>query len=63
MIYLHLPAGHRFSPGYSTGLACGRAGDPLVLRGLQEVIERDAVIGAWFGRYRVAEYHANVVLE
>ena len=51
LVYLHQPAGHRFAPGLSTGLACGRTGDPILLRGLQEVIERDAVVGAWWGRY------------
>ncbi len=47
---------HRFCPGLSTGLAAGRTGDPLVLRGLQEVIERDAVVGAWWGRYALEEF-------
>jgi ribosomal protein S12 methylthiotransferase accessory factor YcaO len=41
----------RFLPGLSTGLSCGRQGDPVLLRGLQEVIERDALVGAWWGRY------------
>jgi ribosomal protein S12 methylthiotransferase accessory factor len=62
LVYLHLPAGHRFCPGVSTGLACGRVGDPVVLRGLQEVIERDAVIGAWWRLYALEEYAASAVL-
>jgi thiazole/oxazole-forming peptide maturase SagD family component len=47
--------GHRFCPATSTGLAAGKAGQPLVLRALQEVIERDALLGAWWGRYPVEE--------
>lgn len=54
---------HRICPGLSTGLACGRAGDPMVLRGLQEVIERDAVVGAWWGRYELVEYPIADILD
>ncbi|HZZ80937.1 MAG TPA: YcaO-like family protein [Gemmataceae bacterium] len=56
LAFLHLPAGHRVCPGYSTGLAAGRIGEPVLLRGLQEVIERDAVMGAWWRRYSIEEY-------
>ncbi len=56
LAYLHQPAGHHFCPGYSTGLACGRTGHPMLLRGLQEVIERDAVVGGWWGRYPLEEH-------
>jgi ribosomal protein S12 methylthiotransferase accessory factor len=62
MVYLHIPQGHRFCPGLSTGLACGRTGDPMLLRGLQEVIERDAVVGAWWGRYALEEHPVIDVL-
>jgi ribosomal protein S12 methylthiotransferase accessory factor len=55
LAYLDMPGGHRLAPGYSTGLAAGRSGDPLLLRGLQEVIERDAVVGALWGRYAIHE--------
>ncbi len=41
--------GHGVAPKISTGLAAGRAGDPVVLRALQEVIERDALVRAWWG--------------
>jgi ribosomal protein S12 methylthiotransferase accessory factor len=51
-------AGHQICPGISTGLACGRSGDSILLRGLQEVIERDAVVGAWWGRYALEEHPA-----
>ncbi len=53
MIYLYARAGtgHTIGPGISTGLGCGRLGQPVLLRGVQEVIERDAVVGAWWGRY------------
>jgi thiazole/oxazole-forming peptide maturase SagD family component len=47
---------HRFCPVTSTGLAAGRAGQSVVLRALQEVIERDALLGAWWGRYPVTEF-------
>jgi hypothetical protein len=42
-------------PTVSTGLSCGRAGQPVLLRGLQEVIERDALVGAWWGVYALEE--------
>jgi ribosomal protein S12 methylthiotransferase accessory factor len=45
-----------FGPVISTGLSCGRVGDPVLLRGLQEVIERDALVGAWWRCYPLAEY-------
>src|SRR5262249_8359167 len=51
----------RLLPGLSTGLACGRPADPVLLRGLQEVIERDALVGAWWGRYPLAEYDVEEV--
>jgi ribosomal protein S12 methylthiotransferase accessory factor len=62
--YLFQPAGrsHSLCPSVSTGLSCGRAGQPILLRGLQEVIERDAVVGAWWGRYRIAERRPAEVL-
>jgi len=62
LAYLHQPAGHRFCPGYSTGLAAGRTGEPILLRGLREVIERDAVVGAWWGRYPLEEFSFSSVL-
>jgi len=48
-------SGHRFCPATSTGLAAGTIGQPIVLRALQEVIERDALLGAWWGAYPVEE--------
>jgi ribosomal protein S12 methylthiotransferase accessory factor len=42
-------------------LSCGRCGDPVLLRGLQEVIERDALVGAWWGRYALEEHDAREV--
>ncbi|MBX3275195.1 MAG: YcaO-like family protein [Sandaracinaceae bacterium] len=42
--------GHGVAPLISTGLAAGVAGThPVVLRGVQEVIERDALVRAWWG--------------
>ncbi len=59
MAFLFLDA-HRFAPGVSTGLASGRPGDPVLLRAAQEVVERDAVLGAWWGRYRLEEWSRPV---
>ncbi len=53
--------GHRLLPGISTGLSCGRRGDPVVLRGLQEGVERDALMGMWWGRYPLEEWPAAPV--
>jgi thiazole/oxazole-forming peptide maturase SagD family component len=64
LAYLFLRPGesHRICPSVSTGLTCGRTGDPLLLRGLQEVIERDAVLGAWWGSYPLEEWGQAEVL-
>jgi ribosomal protein S12 methylthiotransferase accessory factor len=51
-----LDAGSVHGPSLSTGLSAGRTGDPVLLRGLQEVIERDALVGAWWGRYPLEEH-------
>lgn len=58
LIYLQPRRGElqKFLPGFSTGLTCGRARDPVLLRGVQEVIERDALIGGWWGSYPVEEW-------
>jgi ribosomal protein S12 methylthiotransferase accessory factor len=63
LTYLALPAGasHRIGPLVSSGLSCGRVGQPVLLRGLQEVIERDAGLGAWWGRYPLEEHEAEQV--
>lgn len=53
---------HRLCPSISTGLSCGRWNDPVLLRGLQEVIERDAIMGAWFGSYPLEEWPQARVL-
>src|SRR5262249_46204120 len=37
-------------------LSCGRSSASVLLRGLQEVIERDAVLGAWWSRYPLEEW-------
>lgn len=65
MVYLNLRPGvkHQITPGLSTGLSCGRWGQPVVLRGLQEVIERDAVVGAWWGRYKLEEHPLEDVVK
>jgi ribosomal protein S12 methylthiotransferase accessory factor len=53
----------QFLPGYSTGLSCGRRDDPVLLRGVQEVVERDALVGAWWGAYPLEEWPAAIVLD
>jgi len=55
VVYLFARGAHQFCPGLSTGFSCGRPGDPVLLRGLQEIIERDALVGAWWGRYALTE--------
>jgi ribosomal protein S12 methylthiotransferase accessory factor len=52
---------HRTGPTISTGLSAGRAGDPVVMRGLQETIERDALMGAWWGAYPLEAWPREVV--
>jgi ribosomal protein S12 methylthiotransferase accessory factor len=52
----------RISPSYSTGLSCGTSGQPILLRGVQEAIERDAIVGAWWGRYPLEEWPASELL-
>jgi ribosomal protein S12 methylthiotransferase accessory factor len=54
-------AAWEFGPSISTGLACGRAAEVVLLRGLQEVIERDALVGAWWERYLLVEYPTDEV--
>lgn len=49
--------------GGATGLSCGRVGDPVLLRGAQEVIERDALVGGWCGLYPVEEWPVEKVRE
>ncbi|HZY90943.1 MAG TPA: YcaO-like family protein [Gemmataceae bacterium] len=63
MVFLSTRSGarQRLTPGLSTGLSCGRVGDPVLLRGLQEVIERDALVGAWWGRYALEEHEPEKV--
>lgn len=50
------------APSTSTGLACGRADAPVLLRGVQEVVERDGVVGAWWGAYALEEWDPAAVL-
>jgi ribosomal protein S12 methylthiotransferase accessory factor len=50
-----------WGPSLSTGLSAGRTGDSVLLRGLQEVIERDALVGSWWGRYPLKEHDSERV--
>jgi ribosomal protein S12 methylthiotransferase accessory factor len=63
LAYLSLPPDHRarLCPLVSSGMACGRWGQPVLLRGLQEVIERDAVVGAAWDRYPLEEHDSGHV--
>lgn len=61
--FLQLQEPHVICPGVSTGLGCGRWGDPLLLRGAQEVVERDGLMGGWWGRYAMEEWSQAEVLE
>jgi ribosomal protein S12 methylthiotransferase accessory factor len=62
LAYLSLPRSRaHLCPLMSTGLACGQWPQPVLRRGLQEVIERDAVVGASFGRYPLEEHDGRVV--
>lgn len=58
LVYLSMPPGRRaqLCPLISSGLSSGQWGQPVLLRGLQEVIERDAVVGAAWGRYPLEEH-------
>jgi ribosomal protein S12 methylthiotransferase accessory factor len=64
LVFLHARPGtvHGFGPSISTGLSCGHPGQPVLLRGVQEVIERDALMGAWWGRYPLIEWEQDRVL-
>jgi ribosomal protein S12 methylthiotransferase accessory factor len=59
LVFLECESVH--GPSLSTGLSAGRQGSPVLLRGLQEVIERDALVGAWWGRYLLEEHDAGGV--
>jgi ribosomal protein S12 methylthiotransferase accessory factor len=64
LVYLSLPPGRFASlcPLISSGLACGQWGQTVLLRGLQEAIERDAVVGASWGRYPLEAHGLDEVL-
>jgi ribosomal protein S12 methylthiotransferase accessory factor len=51
---------HRFTPAISTGWSAHRSLDRAVLRGVQEVIERDALIGGWWGAYPIEAHPIEV---
>ncbi len=55
-------ARHRFAPAISTGWSAHRDLATAVLRGTQEVIERDALMRAWLGACEVEEHALADVL-
>ena len=61
LLFRHAGEPHRIGPSLSTGLACGPTADEALLRGLQEVIERDAFVGAWWGSYSPERYEPEAV--
>jgi ribosomal protein S12 methylthiotransferase accessory factor len=65
LVYLQQTGGSLppLAPSLSTGLSSGLPGQPVLLRGLQEVIERDALVGVWWGRYPLVEYDPIQVID
>lgn len=65
LVYLMPRSGklQQFTFGFSTGLSCGPTADVAILRGTQEVIERDALIGGWWRRYEVVEYPRDQIVD
>lgn len=63
-VFLEPRSGERWplAPAISTGMSSGQANTSVVLRGLQEVIERDALVGAWWGRYPLVEHETDKVI-
>ena len=55
-------ARHRFAPAISTGWSAHRELATAVLRGTQEVIERDGLVRAWCGACDVEEHALDDVL-
>lgn len=60
-LYPRSGASHRIGLSISTGLSCGRRADAALLGGVREVVERDALMGAWFGSYRLDEWPLSAV--
>ena len=63
LAFLYPRAGdeHSIAPATSTGLSCGRVQDPVLLRGVQEVIERDGIMGAWWDSYPLEAWEGDEV--
>lgn len=51
----------RFGPNISTGWSAHRTPQEALSRGVREVIERDAVMGAWWGVYPLYEHSDEAV--
>lgn len=56
-----MEAEHHLCASISTGLSSGKFGDNIILRGAQEVIERDGIIGAWWCSYPLEEWDQNFI--
>lgn len=62
MAYLSLPSKkHVFGPSVSTGFSCGSWGQPVLLKGVQEILERDGIMKAWWGIYEIEEWPATQI--
>ena len=53
----------RFCPGISTGWSAHRTTQEAVIRGVRELLERDATINAWWGYYPVYEVDREFVAQ
>jgi ribosomal protein S12 methylthiotransferase accessory factor len=51
----------RHTIGLSTGLSCADTAVLAILRGAEEVIERDAIVGGWWGSYPLEQWPAETV--
>jgi thiazole/oxazole-forming peptide maturase SagD family component len=50
-----------FTPLVSTGLSSGLWGQNVLLKAIQEVIERDGLMKGWWGEYPIKRYPANSI--
>lgn len=54
---------HRLQPAISTGWSAHTDLAVAIRRGIQEVIERDAITCAWWGAYPVEEHDADAIVD
>jgi ribosomal protein S12 methylthiotransferase accessory factor len=63
LAYMDLRPGarHRLTPAISTGWSAHHTVGRAIVRGVQEVIERDALIGGWWGAYALEALPLDVL--